>query len=169
MSVPSPTVVELLGDVADLMLEQLDELGAEMDAAIVRASPELGADAAIAAEVSASNRANVRRLLTAVARRDGRAPSMDVPPEALDVARTVVRRGIDFEVIFGAYRRGQAVAWQRWLACSGRVAAGPELVALLELSSQLIFDYVDVVLGRVLAEAQREREEVLGGALARRT
>jgi DNA-binding PucR family transcriptional regulator len=169
VSVPSPTVLELLGDVADLLLEQLDELGDEMDAAIVQASPELGADAAIAAEVSASNRANVRRLLTAVARRDGRPPSMDVPPEALDVARTVVRRGIDFEVIFGAYRRGQAVAWQRWLACAGRVASGPELVALLEVSSQLIFEYVDVVLGRVLAEAQREREEVLGGALARRT
>jgi DNA-binding PucR family transcriptional regulator len=162
-------VLELLGDVADLLLEQLDELGDEMDAAIVQASPELGADAAIAAEVSASNRANVRRLLTAVARRDGRPPSMDVPPEALDVARTVVRRGIDFGVIFGAYRRGQAVAWQRWLACAGRVASGPELVALLEVSSQLIFEYVDVVLGRVLAEAQREREEVLGGALARRT
>lgn len=162
-------MLELLGDVADLLLEQLDELGDEMDAAIVQASPELGADAAIAAEVSASNRANVRRLLTAVARRDGRPPSMDVPPEALDVARTVVRRGIDFGVIFGAYRRGQAVAWQRWLACAGRVASGPELVALLEVSSQLIFEYVDVVLGRVLAEAQREREEVLGGALARRT
>jgi DNA-binding PucR family transcriptional regulator len=169
MNVPSPTVIELLGDVADLLLEELDDLGAEMDAAIVQASPELGADAAIAGEVSASNRANVRRLLTAVARRDVRPPSMDVPPEALDIARTVVRRGIDFEVIFGAYRRGQAIAWRRWLACAGRVASGPELVALLELSSQLIFEYVDVVLGRVLAEAQREREEVLGGALARRT
>jgi DNA-binding PucR family transcriptional regulator len=94
---------------------------------------------------------------------------MDVPPEALDVARTVVRRGIDFEAIFSAYRRGQAIAWQHWLACAGRVASGPELVELLEVSSQLIFEYVDVVLGRVLAEAQREREEVLGGALARRT
>src|SRR5262249_8597429 len=95
VDVPSPTVIEHLGDVADLMLEQLDELGSEMDAAIIQASPELGADATIAAEVSASNRANVRRMLSAVARRDGRPPPMDVPPEALDVARTVVRRGID--------------------------------------------------------------------------
>jgi len=169
MHVPSPIVIEHLGDVADLLLAQLDELGAEMDAVVLRASPELAADATIAAEVSASNRANVLRMLTAVARRDGRPPPMDVPPEALDIARTVVRRGIDFEALFTAYRRGQAVAWQRWLACAGRVASGAELVELLEVSSQLIFEYVDVVLGRVLTEAQREREEVLGGALARRT
>jgi hypothetical protein len=33
----------------------------------------------------------------------------------------------------------------------------------------LAFRYIDQTLGRVLAEAQREREEVIGGALARRT
>jgi DNA-binding PucR family transcriptional regulator len=141
-----------------------------MDAAVVQVSPALGADAGIAAEMSASNRANVRRLLTALARRDGRPPPADVPPEALDVARTVVRRGIDLEVLFQSYRRGQNVAWQRWLGYAARVVPpGPELVQILEASSQLMFEYVDQALARVLAEAQREREEVLGGALARRT
>jgi DNA-binding PucR family transcriptional regulator len=170
MSVSMPEMVEFVGEIADLMLADLEQLGRDMDAAIVQASPALGADAAIAAEMSASNRANVRRLLTALARRDGRPPPSDVPPEALDVARTVVRRGIDLEVLFQAYRRGQNVAWQRWLAYTARVVPpGPELVQILESSSQLMFEYVDQALARVLAEAQREREEVLGGALARRT
>ena len=71
--------------------------------------------------------------------------------------------------MFHAYRRGQNMAWQRWLLYAARVASGPELVQVLERSSQLIFGYVDQALGRVMAEAQREREEVLGGALARRT
>src|SRR5437899_234222 len=128
----SPAMVDLVGDVAELMLADLEELGAEMDAAVVAGSPALGADAAIAAEMSASNRANVRRLLTALARRDGRPPPSDVPPEALDAARTIVRRGIDLDVLFQAYRRGQNVAWQRWLAYAARVVpAGPELVQVL--------------------------------------
>jgi DNA-binding PucR family transcriptional regulator len=166
----SPAMVDVVGEIAELMLADLEELGAAMDAAVVQASPALGADAAIAAEMSASNRANVRRLLTALARRDGRPPPSDVPPEALDVARTVVRRGIDFEVILQAYRRGQNVAWQRWLHYAARVVPpGPELLQMLEISSQLIFEYVDQAIARVLAEAQREREDILGGALARRT
>src|SRR6516164_1765680 len=56
------------------------------------------------------------------------------------------------------------------MAYAGRIVpAGPQLVQLLEASSQFVFDYVDHVMGRVIAEAQHEREEVLGGALARRT
>jgi DNA-binding PucR family transcriptional regulator len=170
LEAPDPAVVELLGDVAEELLAGLDQLGVEMDAAVLQASPALGADAAIAAEVSASNRANVRRLLTAVARRDGRPPPADVPAEALDVARTTVRRGIeDPAVIYQAYRSGQLVAWQRWLETASRMVPTTQLVAVLQLSSQIIFRYVDVAIGQVLAEAQREREELLGGALARRT
>ena len=49
------------------------------------------------------------------------------------------------------------------------VEPGPELINVTELSLSLAFRFVDQTLGRVLAEAQREREEVIGGALARRT
>lgn len=162
--------VQLLGDVAELLLADLEEIGQEMDAAEVALTPALGTDTAIAMDMAASNRANVRRILTALARRDGRPPPVGVPPEALDVARTLVRRGIGVDVLFQAYRRGQNVVWNRWMDCAARVVPpGPELVELLTSSSRYVFEYVDQVLGRVIAEAQREREEVLGGALARRT
>jgi DNA-binding PucR family transcriptional regulator len=162
--------VGLVGDIADLLLADLEALGRDMEAAMVETSPVLGADAAIAGEVGASTRANIRRLLTAMARRDGARPSADVPPEALDIARTMVRRGIGIEALFQAYRRGQNVAWQRWMEYASRVVPpGPELVEVLETSSHVMFEYVDQVLALVLVEAQREREEVLGGALARRT
>ena len=69
----------------------LDDLGAEMDTAELLLTPELGADIAIAQEVSASNRANAERILTALARRDGRRPRIEVPPEALDVVREIGR------------------------------------------------------------------------------
>ncbi|MFD7011936.1 PucR family transcriptional regulator, partial [Rhodococcus jostii] len=60
----TPTViVGLMGDVAESMLAELDQFVEDMDAEEVKLAPALGADAAIAAEMSASNRANVARLL----------------------------------------------------------------------------------------------------------
>lgn len=166
---PPSQIVELMGEVADLMLADLDHLVAEMDAAELELSPAMGADAAIVADMSASNRANAARLLTTFARRDGRTAPIDVPPEALDVARTVGRRGMDLDTIFQSYRRGQNVAWRHFMAHATRVAPpGPPLVQLIEIASQRMFEYVDHVIACVIAAAQREREEVLGGAPARR-
>ena len=81
-----------------------------------------------------------------------------------------MRRGIDLDTIYKGYRRGHQVVLQRWLACAyALVEPGPELIGVIELSLALAFRYVDQTLGCVLAEAQREREDVIGGALARRT
>lgn len=166
--IPLP-IVDLMGEVAELMLSDLDRVGADLDAEEFAVIPALAADAAIAAEVSASNRANVRQLLSTLARRSA-TPTVEAPPEALDIVRTVVRRGIDLDVIYQAYRRGQHIVWQHWMAHAETVVLpGPELVQLLAVSSRLLFEFVDHVMGRVIAAAQHEREEVLGGALARRT
>lgn len=166
---PSPEVIDLMGDVAELMLAELDDLVAEMDAAEVELSPTAGSDAAVLADTSASNRANAARLLSLFARRDAKMAAIDVPPEALDIARTVARRGMDLDVIFQSYRRGQNVAWRRYMAHATQlVPSGPLLIELLEVASRRMFEYVDHVVANVIAAAQREREEVLGGAIARR-
>src|ERR1700757_3579092 len=117
----TPAIEECIAKVAALMLAELVEVGDQMDAAEVELSPELGADAAILADTAASNRAVVRRFITVCARSEGRPVSVDgdVPPEALDAARTVARRGIEFDVIIQAYRRGTHVAWRRWMARQG--------------------------------------------------
>ncbi|MUL48313.1 PucR family transcriptional regulator [Mycobacterium sp. CBMA293] len=167
---PSPEVVNLMGDVAELLLSELDELVAEMDAAAVELSPAAGSDAAVLADTSASNRANVARLLSIFARREAKVLPIDIPPEALDIARTVARRGLDLDVIFQSYRRGQNVAWRRYMAHATRlVPSGPLLFELLEVASQRMFEFVDHVVGKVIAAAQQEREEILGGAIARRS
>src|SRR3954451_6462260 len=160
---------ELMTAIADRFEAQLDEMVEEADRLVFDATPALGADPAIASEVSASNRANFHRFAT-VARYAGDRPPADVPPEALDVARTLVRRGIQSDAIYAGYRRGQQIGWQCWMACAEAVVeAREELVAVLDLSVRLVFEYLDAVLGRVIEEMDREREEVLGGALARRT
>lgn len=160
---------ELMAEIADRLEAELDSVVAEMDAVIMGTTPAFLIDAAIAAEASASSRANVRRFL-AVARRAADPPPPDVPPEALDVARTIVRRGIESDAIYQAYRRGQQTLWRRWMTVAEQVTtSGTELAAVLNTSLDLLFYYADEVLGRVIAEAQREREQVLGGELARRT
>jgi DNA-binding PucR family transcriptional regulator len=166
---PTARTYELLAGIADRVALDADETVAAMDAAVIEVVPEFGADAAIAAEITATNRGNLMRFL-AVARKAQSPLSDAVAPEALDAARTVVRRGIDLDRIYEGYRRGQQVGLERWLACAYEIVEpGPELIAVTELSLSLAFRFVGQTLGRVLAEAQREREEVIGGALARRT
>lgn len=160
---------DLMAEIADRVEADLDSLVAEMDAAVPVVVPALAGDAAFVAEVSASNRAMVRRYLT-VARRAADPPATDVPPEALDIARTVVRRGIEPGTIYESYRLGQQTFWRRWMGVAEQVAtSGPDLSEVLNVSLELLFTYVDGILGRVMTEVQREREQVLGGALARRT
>lgn len=155
--------------IADRFEADLEVITEESDAAIFAAMPALASDAAIAAEVRASTQGNLRRFVT-VARHSGDPPPAAIPPEAIDIARTMVRRGIEADALYDSYRRGQQVAWRRWMTCAEEVVGpGEELVAVLDLSLSLMFDYLDRVLGGVIAEMQREREAVLGGALARRT
>ena len=140
-----------------------------MDAAVIEVVPAFGADAAIATALTANNRGNLQRLL-AVARQAQFPLSDAVPPEALDAARTVARRGIDLDTIYEGFRRGQQIVLERWLACAYQVVEpGPDLIGVIQLSLSLAFGYADQALGRMLAEAQREREDVIGGGLARRT
>jgi DNA-binding PucR family transcriptional regulator len=160
---------DLMAAIADRFEADFEAILAEMDDAVAGINPALAADPAIAAEMRASNRGNMRRFL-AVARRAGDPPSADVAPEALDIARTLVRRGIESDVIYESYRSAQQAALRRWMAYAEQVVGpGPDLVAVLDASLAVLFEYVDQVLGRVIAEMQREREELLGGALARRT
>ncbi len=165
---PTERTFELVATIADRLALEFDDTVAAMDAAVIEVVPAFGADAAIAAALTANNRGNLQRFL-AVARQAQSPLSDAVPPEALDGARTVARRGIDLDAIYEGYRRGQQVALQRWLACAYEIVEpGPDLIGVIELSLSLVFGYVDQTLGQVLAEAQREREEVIGGALARR-
>jgi DNA-binding PucR family transcriptional regulator len=166
---PSPEIVELIGEVAERMLENLDQLVEEMDAVEIAPYPEVSEDPGLVADTTAANRANLTRLLTMWARREVGGPHDDIPPEAMDVARAVARRGFDFDMLFQSYRLGQNVAWRSFMGHAvDIVPPGPTLVELLQVASQGMFEYVDNVVTRVIAAAQREREEVIGGALARK-
>src|SRR6478672_8771838 len=131
---PTVRTYELLAAIADRLALEFEETVAAMDAAVIEVVPAFGADAAIAAALTANNRGNLQRFL-AVARQAQSPLSDAVPPEALDGARTVARRGIDLDAIYEGYRRGQQVALERWLACAYEIVEpGPDLIGVIDLS-----------------------------------
>jgi DNA-binding PucR family transcriptional regulator len=165
---PPSTVTRRIREIAELQLRHADDLADEIGTAILESAPVLSEDPALTAEMHASSRANVRRFLSHQLAHPGQAPSPDVPPEALDLARSMVRRGVELDVLSNAYRRGQNVAWQQWMNTAMEAATAAELPELLTTSSTLLFSFVDSVLTGLIAQIERERGALLGGAAARR-
>lgn len=155
--------------VAGRLAEDLDGLVDRMMLDELGSIPALGTDAAFIAEVRASNRANAESIIALMSTSEVTISDAVVPPAALDVVRTTVRRGLDLEIIYRAYRRGQSVVWGDVLSHIGELVEPDEdIVGIVAQSSALMFGYLDLVITQVIAAAQREREEILGGALARR-
>jgi DNA-binding PucR family transcriptional regulator len=164
------TTEDYVAQVAEGLLADAESMLEEMNAAIFETSPALAGDPTIEAETVASTRANMLRWLAAMASHPAEPLSEDLPPEALDLARSLVRRGIEFDALLHAYRRGQNVAWRRWMErAAATVPEGPELIEVLDVSSAAMFSYVDQVVSGVLATVESERTDLLGGALAQRT
>ena len=59
---PTARTFELIAAIADRLALEADETVAAMDAAVIEVVPEFGADAAIAAEVTATNRGNWQQI-----------------------------------------------------------------------------------------------------------
>ena len=166
---PSPPVADLIRSTARRVLEDPDELFEAMDAAVLESVPALAADPAIAGDASASNRANLVSWLQANIRDPGAHVPLDLTPEALDIARDVVRRGIDQEALLTGYRQGQNTAFRHWMQVVTEEAGdAATLGTMLEASSRSMFVFVDDVLAGLHARMELERETLVGGHLAQR-
>lgn len=109
------------------------------------------------------------RWAIANTQRPGERVQVDVPPEAFDFARDVVRRGIDREALATSYRQGQNAAWRHWMALATEGDGDPAvLAAVLDVTARSMFAFVDDTLDAIAALIGREREELTGGALTRR-
>lgn len=157
-----------VGEIASVLLADADRLALEVASVIAERVRELTAEPVLAREIAASTRANVLRFLSAVSANPNADVPADVPPEALDLARTFVRRGIDLEVLAHVYRWGQNVAWQRWMQEALLLVPADELAAVLDRSAARLFAFVDGVLRRMTEQVDHERAQLTAGAAARR-
>jgi DNA-binding PucR family transcriptional regulator len=79
--------------------------------------------------------------------------------------RDNVRRGIPLAAELRGYRLGHGWLWDRWMrALQERIGDPDELIAAQDVSSALIFAYVDRVSGVLVEEYGTERERMMRGA-----
>ncbi|EHN09741.1 hypothetical protein PAI11_34190 [Patulibacter medicamentivorans] len=166
---PSAVAAGRIRAVAERMLDGFDPMIAEVSNAILASTPALASDPVLAAETRASTSANVMRWIRATIAHPGAPVGHDAPPEALDLARDVARRGMGHDELLTAYRQGQNVTWRAWMRCAQEEQLdGEDLVAVLDYGSRSLFGYVDGILGVLAQQMDAEREALIDGALNRR-
>lgn len=100
------------------------------------------------------------------------APGQPVPPNLstlqLDLARDLVRRGLDSAAL-NAFRSGQNAAWQRWMSlCFEMTADTDELRELLAVSATSIATFVDETIAALSVRMDAERDQLTSGPQAER-
>jgi DNA-binding PucR family transcriptional regulator len=158
-----------VAEVARSLRANLQPLAARVDAAVLAAVPALSADADIRLALERTTEANLADILLLLAD-PGLPVDSGVPPEALSLAGTLVRRGVEPGDLVHAYLVGQNEFWRAWMEeLAARLPDGPPLIAALELSSARIFTRADHLVAQLMRHIDRERVRWMGGALARRT
>ncbi len=166
---PDDAVAAVLSGLAAAARERTDELTALVTAAIAAAEPQLQADEAIASDLRRSVQANVELGLLLLARPEVPIEQTAAPPEAVELATSMLRRGVEPGALIQAYRIGQNAFWRWWMDDVADHVDDPRvLIAALDRSSARLFGYLDSVIARLLRHYQEERERWLGGTLARR-
>ena len=166
--VPSAAARELIRQCAQIIVNARPEWLDELDDAVLGASPAIASDPELAAAVSRSNRANLFFWGTANVRDPGAPVPANSGPEPMNVARELVRRGLD-AFSLDAYRVGESVAWRRLMEIVFELSADPaELREVLDACSRSISSFIDATLARIAGQIEVERDELTRGTHAER-
>lgn len=167
---PSPAVAALIRTGATAFLEDPGRLFEEVDAAVLAATPSrLVGDPAITAATVATNHANILHWANANVRRPGEPVPANLSPAVVDIARDIVRRGLDDATSLNTYRIGQNVAWRFWMARAFALTEDPEeLRELLDVTARSIFSFVDETVSGIQDLIDAEREQLVRGTHAER-
>jgi DNA-binding PucR family transcriptional regulator len=166
---PSERVAALIRAGAEALLQEPAALFDQVDDAVLSATPSrLSSDPAITAATVATNHANILHWANANVRRPGAHVPANLSPAILDLARDIVRRGLD-ETTLNTYRIGQNVAWRAWMTLAFSLTEDPgELRELLDVTARSIFAFVDETVEGIQELIDREREQLTGGTHAER-
>ncbi|HVK20583.1 MAG TPA: helix-turn-helix domain-containing protein [Actinokineospora sp.] len=137
-----------------------------IDAVILAQLPELAADPRLVEALHASTRAHWKVFLGLVERE---RREVVVPPQAIDLAMTIARRGMDIGVLLKVYRAaGRAV----WTFLSELVVGldddGPAGIDVLMYLWDRASGWIEESTDRLITIFHDERERVMQGAMARR-
>ncbi|MGX6448944.1 PucR family transcriptional regulator, partial [Patulibacter sp. S7RM1-6] len=167
---PSERVAVLLRAGAERILDAAtEEMFARVDAAsLAEHDAAVAEDPALLATFRRANRATIVHWAEAVLRDPGAPVPAHTGPEALTLARDLVRRGLDGRAL-EPYRAGQNAAWQAWMEIAfGLTADAALLHELLAVSARSIFAYVDATMAATYERIARERADLTRGTSAER-
>lgn len=165
----SPRVLALFREIAASLLADLPgELSLVDDATLETAPRGVSADPVLEATWRTVNALTLEHWLRSVTADPGAAVQPMVAQVGLDLARDLVRRGLDATAL-DSYRAGQNVSWQRWMErCFATTDDVAELQELLTVSARSIFEYVDATVAAITALVDSERETLTKGTHAER-
>ncbi len=166
---PSERIAALIRSGIGELIADPEALFAEVDAAVLAAAPRrLADDPAITAATIAADHANILHWASSNLRRPGEPVSANLSPQVLDLARDIVRRGLD-DTTLNVYRIGQNIAWRVWMDRAFTLSSDPEeLHELLAVTARSIFAFVDETVAGLQELIECEREQLVRGTHAER-
>ena len=166
---PSPAVAELIRAATTQLLLHPERLFEDVDGAVLATQPDATtSDPQVIAAIRAANRANLIHWGTANIRDPGAPVAPNLSAETLEVAREVVRRGLDDRWL-DAYRVGENVAWRHWMQTAFDLDAPAELLReMLDVTARSIFTFVDETLAGLQQAMAQERAQLVSRTHAER-
>lgn len=166
---PSPRTAELIREACTLMVSAPEDVIREVDDVTLAHTDEaVVADPSFVEAIRRANRANLLHWAEANVRDPGAPVPPNLGPEVVNVARDLVRRGLDGTTI-DAYRTGQNAAWRLWMSLAFTLTSDPaELSELLDVTARSIFAFVDETIAAITSQVRDERERLTRGTHAER-
>jgi DNA-binding PucR family transcriptional regulator len=159
---PSAAAAELIRMATGRLLMAPEALFDEVDQAVIDSQPDVAvSDPRVTAAIRISNRANLAHWAAANLRNPGARVPANLGPETLEIAREIVRRGLD-DTSLESYRVGQNIAWRHWMGMAFELGAEPALLReMLDVSARSIFTFVDETLAGIHEAMERERAQLI--------
>lgn len=157
-------------EVAERLLLAADATIDELSAAAQRSADyrSMIEDPQLAAADHRMNRANTLHWLSANLQDPGGRVPPNLAPEILQLARDVVRRGLDMHDL-GSWRGAQHGAWAAWVdECFAVTSDLDELCDLMKVSERSMSTFIDDSIAALDAYVEQERAELARGASATR-
>lgn len=137
-----------------------------VDGLILEQIPELAADARLTVELHASTKSQWRMFLSVLERE-----TFDVllPPQAVDLAVSLARRGVDLGILLKVYRVAADATWAFMVTVADAIPEdGPDHADVLKLLWGRAGRWINESIEQLMRTYTAEREAALHGAFARR-
>jgi hypothetical protein len=157
---------EVVREAAAVLAPEAGEFAHAMARELVDHIPELGEGEEIFDGARSSCEGNITAVLWMLSQ-GVPAKQTEVPIEAVEFARTLVRSGIELPALLRAYRFGQAIFSSWWTGqLRDRVEDPHVLASALDSSLTFVFEYLDSVCLRIVEAFTEERERWLRSSAA---